>query len=143
MLNQPKSQPVCSHYSLAPAPELRLNRRALSVGQVSLSNTFPSGLGPTSIPICAPLNTERALCRGRAGSVLKQLARTLQGLCRAGLGAAEAAGAAIGHFCRLDLNEDMLCEIHSPLYYINTENKLRIKCALRSCCCFVWFVCFF
>lgn len=102
MLNKPKPQPVCSHSSLDPAPELRLNRRALSVGQVSLSNTFPSGLGPTWIPICVPLNTVRALCRGGAGSLLEQLARALPGALRAAL-SGRLRGWERGRGCNLTL----------------------------------------
>ena len=63
MLNKPKPQPVCSHYPLDLAPQFWLNRRVLSVGLASLSNDFPSDLGPTWIPICVPLNTVRTLCR--------------------------------------------------------------------------------
>ena len=47
MLNKPKPQPVCSHYPPDLAPKFWLNRRVLSVGLASLSNGFPSDLGPT------------------------------------------------------------------------------------------------
>lgn len=134
MLNKPKPQPVCSHYPLDLAPQFWLNRRVLSVGLASLSNDFPSDLGPTWIPICVPLNTVRTLCRWGAQAHGRSSWRRLCPTgCRrhylASLTTDKQPGLQSAASLRRESNK-----VHSPLYSMNTENKLIIKCAFVSCC---------